>query len=114
MSGYLTRKTALLPEIELTEPQTAIGKSTVQAMQAGAILYVEEINRAPSGALNALLTALSEGYLEVPRLGRLEARPGFMLVGGANPLDDVGTTRLSRGLLDRFVVVELDYQSREA
>jgi hypothetical protein len=36
-----------------------------------------------------------------------------MLVGGANPLDDVGTTRLSRGLLDRFVVVELDYQSRE-
>ena len=84
-----------------------------RAMHAGAILYVEEINRAPSGALNALLTALSEGYLEVPRLGRLEARPGFMLVGGANPLDDVGTTRLSRGLLDRFVVVELDYQSRE-
>jgi MoxR-like ATPase len=84
-----------------------------RAMQAGAILYVEEINRAPSGALNALLTALSEGYLEVPRLGRLEARPGFMLAGGANPLDDVGTTRLSRGLLDRFVVVELDYQSRD-
>jgi MoxR-like ATPase len=84
-----------------------------RAMQDGAILYVEEINRAPSGALNALLTALSEGYLEVPRFGRLEARGGFMLVGGANPLDDVGTTRLSRGLLDRFVVVELDYQSRE-
>lgn len=37
MSGYLTRKTALLPEIELAEPQTAIGKSTVQAMQAGAV-----------------------------------------------------------------------------
>jgi MoxR-like ATPase len=84
-----------------------------RAMQAGAILYVEEINRAPSGALNALLTALSEGYLEVPRLGRLEARSGFMLAGGANPLDDVGTTRLARGLLDRFVIVELDYQSRE-
>ena len=84
-----------------------------RAMQAGAILYVEEINRAPSGALNALLTALSESYLEVPRLGRLEAQPGFMLAGGANPLDDVGTSRLSRGLLDRFIVVELDYQSRE-
>ncbi len=37
MSGYLTRRTALLPEIELVEPATAIGKSTVEAMQAGAV-----------------------------------------------------------------------------
>ena len=37
MSGYLTRKTALLPEIELIEPASAIGKSTVHAMQSGAV-----------------------------------------------------------------------------
>jgi type III pantothenate kinase len=37
MSGYLTRKTALLPEIELIEPASAIGKSTTHAMQAGAV-----------------------------------------------------------------------------
>jgi len=37
MSGYLTRKTALLPEIDLVEPSSAIGKSTVHAMQAGAV-----------------------------------------------------------------------------
>jgi type III pantothenate kinase len=37
MSGYLTRKTALLPEIELAEPPSAIGKSTVHAMQVGAV-----------------------------------------------------------------------------
>ncbi|MBX3743350.1 MAG: type III pantothenate kinase [Akkermansiaceae bacterium] len=37
MSGYLSRKTALLPEIELEEPDSAIGKSTVHAMQAGAV-----------------------------------------------------------------------------
>ena len=37
MSGYLTQKTALLPEIELAEPASAVGKSTVHAMQAGAI-----------------------------------------------------------------------------
>jgi type III pantothenate kinase len=37
MSGYLTRRTALLPEIELIEPQSAIGKSTVHAMQVGAV-----------------------------------------------------------------------------
>jgi MoxR-like ATPase/Mg-chelatase subunit ChlD len=84
-----------------------------RAMTAGGILYLEELNRAPSGALNALMTALSEGYIQVPRLGRVEARPGFTVVGAANPLDDVGTMRLSRGLADRFLVLELDYQPRE-
>ncbi|MEO8615698.1 MAG: type III pantothenate kinase [Luteolibacter sp.] len=38
MSGYLTCKTALLPEIELIEPPSAIGKSTVHAMQVGAVI----------------------------------------------------------------------------
>jgi MoxR-like ATPase/Mg-chelatase subunit ChlD len=85
----------------------------VRAMRAGGILYVEELNRAPSGALNALLTALSDGYVEVPRLGRVAAEPGFTVIGAANPLDDVGTARLSRGLADRFLVLELDYQPRE-
>jgi type III pantothenate kinase len=37
MTGYLTRQTALLPEIELAEPDSAIGKSTVHAMQVGAV-----------------------------------------------------------------------------
>ena len=37
MSGYLPGKTALLPVIDLEEPATALGKSTVHAMQAGAI-----------------------------------------------------------------------------
>ena len=38
MSGYLTQKTALLPEVELAEPPSAIGKSTVHAMQVGAVI----------------------------------------------------------------------------
>jgi type III pantothenate kinase len=37
MSGYLSQKTALLPVIELTEPASAHGKSTVHAMQVGAV-----------------------------------------------------------------------------
>jgi MoxR-like ATPase len=85
----------------------------VQAMEAGGILYVEELNRAPSGVLNVLLTCLSEGYLDVPRFGRVIAQPGFVVVGACNPLDDVGTGRLARGLADRFVTLELDYQPRE-
>ena len=84
----------------------------VQAMDSGGILYVEELNRAPSGVLNVLLTCLSDGYLDVPRYGRVQARAGFTVVGACNPLDDVGTGRLARGLADRFVTLELGYQTR--
>lgn len=95
------------------QPEHFVAGPLVQAMKSGGILYVEEFNRAPSGALNVLMTALADGYLEVPRFGRVEAAPGFTLVGVCNPLDDIGTTRLSRGLADRFVLIELDYQPRE-
>ncbi|MGH2947241.1 MAG: AAA family ATPase [Solirubrobacteraceae bacterium] len=94
-------------------PEHFVPGPLARAMREGGILYVEELNRAPSGALNALMTALSDGYVEVPRLGRIEARPGFTVVGAANPLDDVGTARLSRGLADRFLMLELDYQPRD-
>lgn len=85
----------------------------VAAMRDGGILYIEELNRAPSGALNVLITALSERYVDVAHRGRVHAAPGFMVVGSANPLDDVGTGRLSRGLLDRFLVLEVGYQPRD-
>jgi type III pantothenate kinase len=38
MTGYLAQKTALLPEIVLEEPASAIGKSTIHAMQVGAVI----------------------------------------------------------------------------
>lgn len=37
MQDYLGKRTALLPQIELEEPASAIGKSTVEAMRAGAV-----------------------------------------------------------------------------
>ncbi len=78
-------------------PEHFVPGPLVRAMRAGGIVYLEEVNRAPSGALNVLITALSERYLEVPRLGRVDARPGFTVVGAANPLDDVGTARCLAG-----------------
>jgi len=38
MTSYLAQHTALLPEIVLAEPASAIGKSTVHAMQVGAVM----------------------------------------------------------------------------
>jgi type III pantothenate kinase len=38
MTHYLHDRTALLPELQLEKPATAIGKSTIHAMQTGAII----------------------------------------------------------------------------
>jgi type III pantothenate kinase len=38
MTRYLSQQTALLPEIVLQEPASAIGKSTIHAMQVGAVM----------------------------------------------------------------------------
>ena len=43
----------------------------VAAMQRGGFLYIEELNRAPEDTLNALLTAMAEREVEVPRVGPL-------------------------------------------
>jgi len=38
MTNFLYQRTALLPKLSLREPRRAIGRSTIEAMQAGAIL----------------------------------------------------------------------------
>ena len=61
MSGYLTQKTALLPEIELAEPASAVGKSTVHAMQAGAIFGYR-------GLVREILTRICAELLGKPKI----------------------------------------------
>jgi MoxR-like ATPase len=86
----------------------------VAAMRRGGFLYLEELNRAPEDTLNVLLTAMADREITVPRLGTVAAAETFRVVGSMNPLDDVGTNRLSGGLLDRFCRLALDYQTEEA
>ena len=45
----------------------------LQAMRAGALLYLEEFNRVPEETLNVLITVLTEGEIAVPRLGTVRA-----------------------------------------
>ena len=52
MTGYLFRRTALLPQIELAEPRHAIGKTTEEAMQSGAVFGYRGLVR---GILEKLL-----------------------------------------------------------
>ena len=91
--------------------ETFIDGPLVQAMRAGALLYVEEINRVPEETLNVLITVMSEGELHVPRLGRVKAEVDFRLVAAMNPFDSVGTARISAAVYDRVCRITMGYQS---
>ena len=56
LRNYLHTKTALLPAIQLEEPSSAIGKSTEEAMQVGAVIGYRGLI---SGILTAVRTELS-------------------------------------------------------
>lgn len=96
------------------QPELFIPGPLVTAMQRGALLFVNELNRMPEGVQNVLLPALDEGIVAVPHLGIISAQPGFALVATQNPAEFVATGHLSEALLDRFELVRLDYQSAEA
>ena len=85
----------------------------VKAMTEGGILYIEEFNRMSEEAANTLIRAAEDREIAVPRLGVIRAKPSFRIICAMNPYDDVGTRKVSRALLDRFVRVKMDYQSRE-
>jgi MoxR-like ATPase len=86
----------------------------VEAMRTGGFLYVEEMNRAPEDTLNTLLTAMAERQLAVPRVGTVVAAPTFRIIASMNPYDNVGTTRLSASIHDRFCRLAVDYQDDAA
>jgi magnesium chelatase subunit D len=81
----------------------------VIAMRAGELLYLEELNRIPEETLNVLITAMAEGEVVVPRMGRILAADGFVLVAAMNPFDAVGTARVSQAIADRMCRVAIGY-----
>jgi MoxR-like ATPase len=94
-------------------PEHFIEGPLVQAMRQGRVLFINELNRMPEGVQNVLLPALDEGLVQVPRLGTIEATPGFQVIATQNPAEYVATQRLSEAVLDRFEGLTMGYQSRE-
>ena len=95
-------------------PEVFLDGPLARALQAGSLLYIEEINRLPEETLNVLITVMSEGELHVSRLGMIPASPGFRLVAAMNPHDTVGTARISSAVYDRCVRVAVGYQDADA
>ncbi|MFQ5893211.1 MAG: AAA family ATPase, partial [Nitrospinota bacterium] len=84
----------------------------LHAMRGG-VLFIEEFNRVPADTANVLITAVEEGEITVPRYGTVRADPDFRVVCAHNPLDDIGTVRISRALYDRFCCLRMEHQSLE-
>lgn len=94
-------------------PDVFVDGPLVTALRDGSLLYVEEINRIPEETLNVLITVMSEGEINVPRLGKIIAADGFRLVAAMNPFDAVGTARISSAVYDRVCRISLSYQSAD-
>ncbi len=91
--------------------KTFVAGPLVQAMQEGAILFINELNRMPEAVQNVLLPAIDEGLVQVPQLGDVRAAKGFLVIATQNPREFVATSHLSEALLDRMEWVQLRYQS---
>jgi MoxR-like ATPase len=86
----------------------------LEAMRTGGFLYIEEFNRAPEDTLNTLLTAMADRRIAVPRAGQVQAAPTFRVIASMNPYDNIGTTRLSTSVHDRFCRLSIGYQDEHA
>lgn len=85
----------------------------VSAMTQGKILFINELNRMPEAVQNILLPAMDERRITLPKLGDIEAKPGFCVIATQNPKEFTATHALSEALLDRFEMICLEYQTKE-
>lgn len=84
--------------------------SLASAMMEGGCLFINEINRMPEITQNALLTALDEKILEIPKLKTIHAKKKFFTIATLNPSAHIGVTVLGEAIKDRFVWIKLNYQ----
>jgi Mg-chelatase subunit ChlD len=56
---------------------------------------------------------MDEGVTEVPKVGTIKAREGFVVIATQNPREFVATTAISEALSDRFELILLDYQPED-
>jgi len=85
-----------------------------KAMLEGAILLLNELNRMPEGTQNVMLSAMDERTIHIPKYGAIDAEGRFMIIATQNPDEYIGTSQLSEALKDRFICINLGYQSEEA
>ena len=81
------------------------------SMESGGVLFINELNRMPEGVQNVILPAMDEGKIEIPKIGSITAKSGFIIISTQNPREFIATSLLSEALRDRFELLTLDYQN---
>ena len=57
---------------------------------------------------------MADRRIAVPRAGQVQAAPTFRVIASMNPYDNIGTTRLSTSVHDRFCRLSIGYQDEHA
>ena len=93
--------------------ETFIPGPLTQAMEDGGIFFYNEVNRAPSETINAVLTSLDENLITIPQLGEIKAKKGFVGIFTYNPQDTVATNPLPKAFYDRCIWINVTHQPLE-
>ncbi|MFW9852680.1 MAG: AAA family ATPase [Candidatus Thorarchaeota archaeon] len=91
--------------------ETFIPGPLTDAMENGGIFFYNEVNRAPSETINAVLTALDEKLITIPQLGEIQAKSGFISIFTYNPQDTVATNPLPMAFYDRCIWIHVSHQN---
>ncbi len=88
------------------------------ACKNGEIFIYDEFNRSRPEANNALLSVLSEGILNLPKLrqsgeGYLTVHPDFRAVFTSNPEEYAGVHKTQDALMDRLITIHLEHYDRD-
>ena len=88
------------------------------AFTKGGLFLLDEMDASCPEALIVLNCAIANGYFDFPVLGRMEAHPNFRVMACANTfgtgatMEYVGRNQLDGATLNRFAIVEVDYDKR--
>jgi gas vesicle protein GvpN len=88
------------------------------ACEQGEVLIYDEFNRSPPEANNALLSVLSEGILNLPKMrdsggGYMAVHSEFRAIFTSNPEEYAGVHKTQDALMDRLITIQLDHYDRD-
>ena len=88
------------------------------ACRYGHTLVYDEFTRSRPEANNALLSVLGEGLLSLPKLryageGYLKVDPAFRAIFTSNPEEYAGIHTSQDALMDRLILIHVDYYDRD-
>jgi len=89
-----------------------------KAFKNGGLFLLDEIDASCPEALVVMNCAIANGYFDFPVIGKVEANENFRIIARANTfgtgasMEYVGRNQLDAATLNRFAIVEVDYDER--